>query len=598
MGLQVWLPLNGNLNNLGLADVSLGNNGATVDNSGKIGKCYSFNGVNNYIVINNFDMGELAEYSISCWVKPNGNDISFLFLVRGGGTHQIRISYDGFMFRDTKNSSQRTVAFGEGFTDGQWTHICCVYIRGEIYLYQNGIQTAHSDTHYHADGQTNSNNTEIRIGLVQSSTGYSYFSGCVNDFRIYDTALSPREVKEISKGLVLHYPLSGGGGCENLMKDSNFSITSGSNTSTVKIATLIPVGTIITVSVQIDADDVVWDSSSNFRRIGIEFNVPKSDTTGTQYLGAWAGQELSTSNIVEAFTGSFHGRISKTFTTLGEVPALRYVGLHIQGVTSGTVRVSNPKVELGSVATPWIPNVADTEYTTMGFNDGIEYDVSGYGHNATIVDDVSYSSDTPRYNTALSLDGNGHINCGHAFHIQGALNISVSLWAYLDDWADNVWEQFLSSEEAGGIVVAKSSANGIRGRFNVYTAEDLSAHTYKQADVSADTVSSIGVTGSGWHHIVTTYDANVGIKTYIDGVKRATSNFVSYGACFNSSASMMLGAECYGANNYQTRATCKLSDVRFYYTTLTDDDILELYNTPISLSNNGTLLTQGEYEES
>ena len=97
-------------------------------------------------------MSELAEYSISCWVKPNGDDISYLFLVRSGGTHQIRISSDGFTFRDTKNSTLRTVAFGEGFTDGQWTHICCVYIREEIYLYQNGIQTAHSDTYYHADG--------------------------------------------------------------------------------------------------------------------------------------------------------------------------------------------------------------------------------------------------------------------------------------------------------------------------------------------------------------------------------------------------------------------------------------------------------------
>lgn len=42
----------------------------------------------------------------------------------------------------------------------------------------------------------------------------------MNDFRIYDTALSPREIKEIAKGLVLHYPLSGFGG-NNLIVDSN-----------------------------------------------------------------------------------------------------------------------------------------------------------------------------------------------------------------------------------------------------------------------------------------------------------------------------------------------------------------------------------------
>jgi len=42
----------------------------------------------------------------------------------------------------------------------------------------------------------------------------------------------------------------------------------------------------------------------------------------------------------------------------------------------------------------------------------------------------------------------------------------------------------------------------------------------------------------------------------------------------------------------------KLSDFRVYSTALSADDILELYHTPISLSNNGTILTQGEYVES
>jgi hypothetical protein len=46
MALRVWLPLNGTLENKGISDVTVTNNGATVDNNGKIGKCYSFNGTN------------------------------------------------------------------------------------------------------------------------------------------------------------------------------------------------------------------------------------------------------------------------------------------------------------------------------------------------------------------------------------------------------------------------------------------------------------------------------------------------------------------------------------------------------------------------
>lgn len=42
MSLQVWLPLNGNLNNQGLSDIAVTNTGAVIDSAGKIGSCYSF----------------------------------------------------------------------------------------------------------------------------------------------------------------------------------------------------------------------------------------------------------------------------------------------------------------------------------------------------------------------------------------------------------------------------------------------------------------------------------------------------------------------------------------------------------------------------
>ena len=49
-------------------------------------------------------------------------------------------------------------------------------------------------------------------------TGYLYpYYGDMNDFRIYDECLSKEQIKEISRGLILHYPLNSGYGNENLI---------------------------------------------------------------------------------------------------------------------------------------------------------------------------------------------------------------------------------------------------------------------------------------------------------------------------------------------------------------------------------------------
>ena len=42
MSLKVWLPLNGDLHNQGCSDVRVVNNGATIDNAGKIGLMQQF----------------------------------------------------------------------------------------------------------------------------------------------------------------------------------------------------------------------------------------------------------------------------------------------------------------------------------------------------------------------------------------------------------------------------------------------------------------------------------------------------------------------------------------------------------------------------
>ena len=67
MSLQVWLPLNGNLNNQGLSEVTVTNSGATVASNGKIGSCYSFD-TGKYLTVTKL-VALTKEISYSCWVN-------------------------------------------------------------------------------------------------------------------------------------------------------------------------------------------------------------------------------------------------------------------------------------------------------------------------------------------------------------------------------------------------------------------------------------------------------------------------------------------------------------------------------------------------
>lgn len=143
---------------------------------------------------------------------------------------------------------------------------------------------------------------------------------------------------------ILNSNVSVGG--RNLLKGSYTNRSSTATAASTLGGTfmqVIPEGTQITISVQVDAENIVW-ASSGYLRVGCEFYISKTGG-GTQYIGAWAGKTLDDgTNITAAFTGSFHGRVSKTFILLGELPVDKQVFLYTQGISSGTATVSNIKV--------------------------------------------------------------------------------------------------------------------------------------------------------------------------------------------------------------------------------------------------------------
>ena len=84
MALQVWLPLNGNLNNQGVSNLSFTNNNLTFSDSGIIGKAGDFNGSNYAESTTTFGEG-ITTWSIATWIKPSSTTLTSGAWYRIGG---------------------------------------------------------------------------------------------------------------------------------------------------------------------------------------------------------------------------------------------------------------------------------------------------------------------------------------------------------------------------------------------------------------------------------------------------------------------------------------------------------------------------------
>lgn len=237
MSLRVWLPLNGTLDNQGLDKVTVTNNGATVDNNGKIGKCYSFGTGNSYITVDSTPLKNFIEFSFACWVKIITWNTSYatIFAIK----NSTAVSWNNLIFSLLRNGSNSTLCFnianGSSYTStscqtgtlstNTWYHVVCTYKVNEIKLYLNGnLVSTHTTT------VVPNFNSIVNFWIGKSNANSYQSNTLLNDVRVYDHALSPMEVKQISQGLILHYPLNNNGwGQENLLINSNIEKSGKSN---------------------------------------------------------------------------------------------------------------------------------------------------------------------------------------------------------------------------------------------------------------------------------------------------------------------------------------------------------------------------------
>lgn len=203
---MVWLPLTGDLSNVGLEKMTITNNGAVVNTGGKIGSCYSFNGNDSNMVVSSID-GTVDEISFCCWFCPQtGFSSAHLMDVRtdaGVGYQPMYITASSIQVGGS-STSYPTLAYV--FEAEKWYHVAVVYTTTDCKTYINGelIGTSTAAKSYVY-------NQDLPLTLASRCNNTTHLKCKINDVRVYYSALSTKEVRDISKALVLHFPLDNNG---------------------------------------------------------------------------------------------------------------------------------------------------------------------------------------------------------------------------------------------------------------------------------------------------------------------------------------------------------------------------------------------------
>ena len=603
--LRVWLPLTGDLHNQGLSSVEVANTGAVVNNNGKMGKCYQFGTGTSYLELPASCMTSFTECSVAFWIKILTWQTNYCTFFQAG---KNGYAWTDYIFGFLRNNNGSTVCFtiGNGSSASNssyltsalelntWYHITLTYKNGKCSIYLNGeLDHEYSTTIVPAFDKI----TRIRLGY---SNGSGYQTNCLmNDVRIYDHALSPLEVKKNSQGLVLHYRLSGVGG-ENIV---GRYVAAGNNTTSpsttanggrtiyngdysIKIPATENADTYFTIWLTekpVDGETYTLSAKVSGLLSDTYYRFPLF-AQGNTAMGLWNIDHNGICSLT--FTMNYTGTIN-TATINGQTLYRMFMDDMGRSLASGQgeILIENIKLEKGSHPTPWCPATSDPKYSIMGLDDGIEYDCSGYGNNGEKIGDIEYSSDTPRYSGSYNILTNSYIKCGRV--AMPSDEITVNIWGYMDDWSQ-YRNSIFSCIESGGYAIQKSGSNLV-----FYIGTGISGNTYITFTLS---VSSLD---SGWHMFSFTYDGLTACF-YINGIlKQKIDKYTTKTPLFyHSSNGLFVGAEA-GSNQTvpaEKAFSGKISDFRVYATTLSADDILDLYRLGGSIDSTGTFHTY-EYVE-
>lgn len=570
MSLQIWLPLTKDLRNQGLIewDPIVDNGTTAVFEEGKLGKALSTGGITMPASITKQVLNNEA-FSFACWIYVKGTtgsttERAMIFGNDGmsslGGRQFSLFQYSTcndlhYSWQNYKNGNYSGAWGGvlSGvFPSNTWTHLAVSYKKGgKTKFYINGIEQ------YSGTYTSDADSFEFDTKLIWNSAYHK-----LNDIRLYNHALSPMEVKQISQGLVLHYLLDNNGfGGENIVPQTG-ELTLWTKENNV---TCIQDGEWFTIT-DVGERAARW----GIYKDGIAIEPNTDYTFQIECIGNTNVQLCTNSSLASKIQpiNNFSGKKTTTFNTadLFGTDATCYMRVYIWPTYSNNhvSKIKHLKIEKGLKPTPWCPNSSDELATAMGMNDGIEYDCSGFGNNLDKNGTYSYASDTPKYAVSTKFNGTEWMNGA----TPGAEILTLACWAKTSK--NKSTSQFMVADSTSKLCISFYNGTIISyfgGSGNGTGSKCTLGSSYKEND---------------WNHFVVVKTGDGTRTTYCNGVELVATTNDYWGA----TAGFFVGAR---NNSASLPFYGQICDVRAYATALSADDVKSLYQNSAYVDSSGNI---------
>ena len=538
--LAVWLPLNGNYSNYGNRNMTPTISNGIATASGKIGpKSYLFNGSSHYL---EGTYKATQNISFCLWVYFNSLNSGHLFDARtadgNSGYQPMYITSTSIQIGNT-GTSFPTINYS--WSTGKWYHICVTHDYNQAKLYVNGslIST-----------QTGAGGRDLGVcnfDIACRCSHVNFLNVRVNDVRIYNRTLTADEVKNISRGLAVHYRLdhdsrSGnfltnvftGSGWSYSSFDANTCVYTRSTTATSESYILAPCSTYVltgyTYTLSCLAKSNGYVSSMDMYKYN----------SSTQHIQSSNGISLTTDyklyqwTFTPTHTENVYFRFDNNGSTSSGTEAILYI--------------KNPTLEVAPLSNLMLNNTATR-------------DSSGMGNHGTVTANIGCSPECSPFYTASSYFA-GLSNAIKTLDLSTITSVdgtfTFSVWFKKSEWGGDSWETIF-----GG-----PSGFELEGKLSTSTNAYIHPYSWGGGSTSSPNSYSIPYSFNQWH-MVTMVRTPSNTKFYLDGQLKVTGSAGSI-----PSGNYFIGSwRDYDSQNFKGL----MSDARIYSTALTDDEVAALY---------------------